>query len=117
MEKIKIKIKLCGKDIEVSIAEAKDLKKQLDELFQGEKKELIDWPKMVKEWGDQWPKNPMPQYPAPQYPNLPADPWRPYEPVWCGTGTPPPQTPGSICGDLGATTTSATPPSTWTATQ
>jgi hypothetical protein len=80
----KIKLQLKGREIELTAAEAREVQKELNKLFEMEKTELQ---KLQDEWNKLNPKKeyvPYPVYPAPITieRNVPYWP-RPWE-IWCG---------------------------------
>lgn len=81
----RIKLKLKDREIELTAQEARDVQKELNQLFEMEKTELQ---KLQEEWEKTAPKKeyvPYPVYPAPIIIERNTPYWpRPWE-IWCGT--------------------------------
>lgn len=72
----KITVKLGKRKLELTPKEAKELHRQLDEMFEGEKQRRAaeQLAEFARKWKDQKRPEPVPFYPLP-----PEKPWRPFK--------------------------------------
>lgn len=95
-----ITLKLNGRDIELSTAEAREVQKELNKLFEIEKSELQKFKEEFEKLHPQKEYVPYPVYPAPiiiERERIPYwhEPWR----ITCGTDA----SSGTLCMSIGAT--------------
>ena len=79
---MKIKILLNGKEVELSVEDARRIHSELDKIFKKEKPAVNPWPPSSP-WS---PPLPAPTLPWPQIPYPPVtQPWRQPDVVWCSS--------------------------------